>query len=205
MSLSNKVLASLVAVIAFPLYLGACRHIEGTSGTTGNTVGEAATGGVLVGTTWTQCTLVLGVGQKMLYRRDKVRFVDGARIAFEGETFARDTDCRSALSESAAYSEFGTKNSLHRTFDLGYKIGPESSKPGVYPIDLIYGDGSGGTTAYTTALLRKDRLSISATCNVEQVYTKTCAAVTGRSPETRANRLDQEAYLFDLYRRGSAD
>ncbi|MCX6110822.1 MAG: hypothetical protein NTZ90_14605 [Proteobacteria bacterium] len=204
MIFANSRRLTLLAAISLSTVTGACRRANSASGTSSdsssaNASGSAsAAGGVLVGTHWMQCKAAAGLGTKVLYLRDKVRFGDDGRIVFEGDTFATDADCQNAISEATAKSEFPTKVSATRTFNVGYKLGAETSQSGVYPIDVIYGDGSNGSTVYTTAAVSKDRLTISAACGVEQVYTGECKTVTGQSADARANRLSEEAYLFDL-------
>ena len=196
---------TLLAAITLSTATGACRHADSASGTSSDSSSStttsataSASGGVLVGTHWTQCKAAAGLGKKVLYRRDQVRFGDDGRIVFEGDTFASDADCHNAISEAKAQSDFSTKVSATPSFNVGYKLGAETSQPGIYPIDIIYGDGSNGSTVYTTAAVSKDRLTVSAACGVEQVYTGECPTVTGQSADARANRLSQEVYLFDL-------
>ena len=171
------------------------------SATSNNHVASAGGENILTSSKWSQCVAVLGLGSDFLFEKRNVEFTTDGHIVMEPVSLSVDIGCKDTVTIADATAKFGEKAALHDKVVLGYRVGATADARGHYDFDVLYGADGMGTNQYTKLVIEGDKLRISKVCNFEDADGGRCEEINGRTPESRADRLDQDQNLFVFTRR----
>jgi hypothetical protein len=171
------------------------------SATSTNHVASAGGENMLTASKWSQCVAVLGRGSDILFEKRNVEFTTDGHMVMEPVSLSVDSGCKDTMTIADATAKFGEKAALHGKVVLGYRVGATADARGHYDFDVLYGADGMGTNEYTKMVIEGDKLRISKVCNFEDTDGGSCEEINGRTPESRADRLDQDQNLFVFTRR----
>ena len=197
--MGKSLLALIQPAISVTIF---CVAITACGGAKSSSAIEAAnSSNILTNTAWTRCHLVRGVGKDFLYERDKVAFTAEDHFIIKAEAFASDSNCTKILSPDEVQNTFSINGKPSTNITLGYHVGASPDANGHYDMDVIYGREGIGTNVYSKMAMDDHTLRISDVCNFEDVaFGTSCQAINGRSPDQRADRLNEGKLLFEMTR-----
>ena len=171
------------------------------SATSTNHIASAGGENMLTSSKWSHCTAVLGRGSDILFEKRNVEFTTDGHMVMEPVSLSVDSLCNDTITLADATAKFGEKAGLNGKIVLGYRVGATADARGHYDFDVLYGADGMGTNEYTKMIIEGDKLRISKVCNFEEADAGRCEEINGRTPESRADRLDQDENLFVFTRR----
>ena len=171
------------------------------SATSTNHIASAGGENMLTSSKWSQCVAVLGLGSDILFEKRNVDFTTDGHIVIDPVSLSVDPGCKDTVTIADATAKFGEKAVLHAKIELSYRVGATADARGHYDFDVLYGADGMGTNEYTKMIIEGDKLRISKVCNFEEADAGRCEEINGRTPESRADRLDQDENLFVFTRR----